>query len=485
MAINTQIPMGVQPLQYQATDPSAGLNALARTMQIEGAQNQNALATYGLAKAKRQDAQMNSLMTALQGGGIDLSTPEGQGKAFSIAPEAAGPIIKNFQDAQVSRSTVTKNNSEAGKFDAEAAAKTTALYRDALANVNDPASAAAWMKAQYADPVLGKLMQSHGPVEAAIAQIPTDPQGFQQWRQQNALGMTKFIELNAPKTNVVNTGGTTQMVQTPGLGGPPTVAGTFTNSQSPDSIASNATRLKAVGIEQAGANARSANTIAAENLRAGMGPNGQATPDMEVTAQAIAKGQLPPPSGMALLNPKNARTLARVMEIDPNYDYTTTMAKKKAASDFTTGTLGNSLRSFAVAGQHLDQLGTLVDALGNGNVQLVNQLGNQFSAQTGNPAVTNFNAAKDVVSKEVMKAIVAGGGGVAEREELNKTMSSANSPQQLKGVILQYRNLMAAQHDALLQQRRAAGLPDSTLPGYSQPQQGATPQGWQYLGVQK
>jgi hypothetical protein len=173
-----------------------------------------------------------------------------------------------------------------------------------------------------------------------------------------------------------------------------------------------------------------------------------------------------PPSGMALLNPKNQRILGRVMEINPEYDATTVTAKKKAANDFTSGTLGNSMRSFNVAGQHLDQLGTLVDALNNKDTQLFNKIGNAYSQATGSPAPTNFDAAKDIVSKEVVKAIVAGGGGVTERQELAGLMDKAKSPAQLKGVIQQYRNLMGAQHDALLQQRRAAGLPDSTLPKY-------------------
>jgi len=115
----------------------------------------------------------------------------------------------------------------------------------------------------------------------------------------------------------------------------------------------------------------------------------------------------------------------------------------------------------------LDQLGQLVDALGNGNNQTLNKIGNAVATWNGATPVTDFNAAKDVVAKEVMKAIVGGGGGVAEREELARSMSAVNSPAQLKGVITQYRNLMAAQHDALLQQRDAAGLPRSTLPTYS------------------
>jgi hypothetical protein len=77
---------------------------------------------------------------------------------------------------------------------------------------------------------------------------------------------------------------------------------------------------------------------------------------------------------------------------------------------------------------------------------------------------------------------------VAEREELAKLMSNAKSPAQLKGVIAQYRGLMGAQHDALLQQRRAAGLPDSTLPSYTDANgspPGAAPNGWKYIGPVK
>jgi hypothetical protein len=102
-------------------------------------------------------------------------------------------------------------------------------------------------------------------------------------------------------------------------------------------------------------------------------------------------------------------------------------------------------------------------------MQLVNKIGNTLSQQTGSPAVTNFDGAKEIVAKEVMKAIVAGGGGVGEREELARSLSNVKSPAQLKGVIQQYRNLMSAQHDALLQQRDAAGLPRSTLPNYTEP----------------
>jgi hypothetical protein len=170
---------------------------------------------------------------------------------------------------------------------------------------------------------------------------------------------------------------------------------------------------------------------------------------------------------MALLNPKNQRVLGRVMEINPQYDYTEVAAKKSAATSFGTGQLGNALRSVSTANAHLDQMNELVDALGNGNTQVINKVNNWYQTQTGNPAPTNFNAIKNVVGQEVVKAIVAGGGGVGEREEAAKAFSTANSPDQLKEAIQHYRMVMGAQADNLLAQRDAAGLSRSTLPNYN------------------
>jgi hypothetical protein len=184
--------------------------------------------------------------------------------------------------------------------------------------------------------------------------------------------------------------------------------------------------------------------------------------------------------------------MRRVMEINPNYDATTYAAKLKGAKDFATGQQGNALRSVETANAHLDQMGELVDALNNGNIPIVNRIANAYQQQTGNPAPTNFEAVKNIIGQEVVKAIVAGGGSAGERDEAAKAFSAANSPTQLKQAIQHYRMVMGAQQANLLAQRRAAGLPDSTLPNYSgAPQPGTpasvpgAPAGWSIIGVQR
>ena len=67
--------------------------------------------------------------------------------------------------------------------------------------------------------------------------------------------------------------------------------------------------------------------------------------------------------------------------------------------------------AFGSAVKHLETLGGLIDALKNKDTIQLNRLNNLWR-QTGQTAVTNFDAAKGIVAKEIMKSIVTGGGGV-------------------------------------------------------------------------
>lgn len=172
----------------------------------------------------------------------------------------------------------------------------------------------------------------------------------------------------------------------------------------------------------------------------------------EATVDAIGQGRMKAPTGYALRNPKMANLMDRVNAKYQDFDATEYDAKQKAMRDFSTGTQGNSIRSFAVATDHLGQLNKLIDALDNGNIPLVNKYSNIVAAATGSVAPTNLDAAKLIVGKEVLKAIVAGGGGVEERQELSRTLDNAKSTKQLKGVSESYLHLMEAQKEKLERQ---------------------------------
>lgn len=124
-------------------------------------------------------------------------------------------------------------------------------------------------------------------------------------------------------------------------------------------------------------------------------------------------------------------------------------AQSKAVKDFSTGVQGRQVNAFNTAIDHLSTMDKLSDALQNGDTKAFNAIGNTIAKQTGAPAPTNFDAAKQIVTAEVIKAVVASGGGVKEREEAERNFASASSPAQLKGVINTYKQLLGGQLNSL------------------------------------
>ncbi len=100
----------------------------------------------------------------------------------------------------------------------------------------------AWHESQHTDPVLGPELASRGVTaessRASIMQALQKPGGLEDLIQKSALGMEKFIEMNKPTFQTRNTGGTTDTLQLPGMGGAPSVVSSIKNTQSPDSVAS-------------------------------------------------------------------------------------------------------------------------------------------------------------------------------------------------------------------------------------------------------
>ena len=167
----------------------------------------------------------------------------------------------------------------------------------------------------------------------------------------------------------------------------------------------------------------------------------------------IGKYQIAPPNANAIRNPHEAAILAEVARQYPTFDATEFPARQKALRDFTTGPQGNALRSVSVASDHLSQLADVADALKNGNYPLLNKLSNLYTTNTGGTAPNTFDAMKQIVGDEVVKAILGGSaGGVHDRAELAARLSAASSPAQLSEVIRSYRDLMGAQKDGLISQ---------------------------------
>jgi hypothetical protein len=154
--------------------------------------------------------------------------------------------------------------------------------------------------------------------------------------------------------------------------------------------------------------------------------------------------------------------MARVKQLNPNYDATFFATKNKARMAFATGKQGDTVRSLSVATDHLDQLQDAANALKNGDISLANRIANTWGQQTGHPEVTNFNAMVEIVGDEVAKAVIgSGAGGQGDREGIKKNFNANAGEQQISGAIAKYKGLMGSQLNGLRRQyKQSTGLDD-------------------------
>lgn len=174
--------------------------------------------------------------------------------------------------------------------------------------------------------------------------------------------------------------------------------------------------------------------------------------DLEANAKAIANYQEAPPA-LSSRNPKGYKVMARVMELNPDYDANQYKTKGSSERAFAIGKQGDTVRSLNVAVQHLNLLSDAAKDLNNKDIRTVNRFYNAIGKEFGQPNVTNFEAAKSIVSDEVVKAVIgSGAGSLTDREDLQAKFSSASTPAQLAGVIQTAKGLMAGQLKGLKQQ---------------------------------
>jgi hypothetical protein len=439
MAVDSSI-----ALQAQLPKFDNPLTQFAQVSAIQQAQNQNQLAQYTLAKAQRDDDEAQAVRNLLTQSGGDLE----KGKNALMSAGYYKPALelgKTQLEQQAKQAAIKKDLSATAETDGKVAIQ----RQEAIGNTLGAIAQIPNVTPQHVVNGIrhlvdiGSIQPEMG--QKIVASIPQDQSQLQSWLLTGRNAVLKAAD---------------QMKYT---------------TPTADAKLQSETSIKTTGMNNAASRANNADNISKDLTVAGVGPDGKVSDDVETMAQAIAAGKLPPLSGFALAKPRGQAIMGRAMEINPTYDAGDYAAKNAALKGFSTGKEGTALRSFNVASDHLDTLGQMADALNNGNTQILNKIGNAWAAQTGGTAPTNFNAVKEIVGKEVVKAIVAGGGGVAEREELSKLLESANSPQQLKGVIGHFKELMDAQRSGLMDQyQRTTGRTDGDTvfaPSKKPPQQ--------------
>lgn len=230
MALDPNIALGVRGIEI--ANPLAQYGQVAA---IQNAQNQNALAQFQLGSAQRTEKSQNLLADAYA-----QSTDPGTGKidynklTSLVAAGGGGAQIPAIQKSRLEFETAQTTQQKAQSDLLDAKLKQSRGFLDTL-DPNDPTAPAryiAWHEANHKDPIIGPALSARGvsvdqsrqSIETAISKGPA---AFAALLNQSKLGTEKFMELNKPTTSVVNRGGQSDIVQTPGLGGTPITAGSY------------------------------------------------------------------------------------------------------------------------------------------------------------------------------------------------------------------------------------------------------------------
>lgn len=439
--------MAVDPniaLQVRGIELPNQLAQYGQIAAIQNAQNQNALAQYQLGAAQRAEAKDIARTNALAQAGTNDD-------AIANALLKAGDL-KGYSE-------FLKTRREAQKADVDLTDAKLKQSRLFLENVKTPEEYIAWHEANHKDPILGPMLAARGVTvdqsRARINEALKTPGGFQELLNQSKLGTEKFMELNKPQLSTKDTG--SQLIDRvfEPLSGKITTLSTINKTPTPGEELRHKDAMARLAAETATGVLSPASLELAANLYTQTGtlpPLGIGKGAANVKAQIMNRA-----AEIATGGGTNAADAAtNIIGAKQNIG-----SQTQAVKAFATGKQGQQVNAFNTAIDHLGTMDKLSDALQNGDVKAINFLGNEVAKQTGAPAPTNFNAAKQIVTAEVIKAVVASGGGVTERQEAERNFSNANSPAQLKGVIDTYKQLLGGQLKSLnLQYENTTGRKD-------------------------
>ena len=155
---------------------------------------------------------------ALNFGVLDQGGPSGFYEGFTQAGEKMQANAMAQQKAAQAQQEFGMRQQEfaAGQADkrrvADSAIVTqrTLAARDALLRAPNAKAARAIVRAQHADPYLGRIRQQFGTLEQDLADIPEEASAFQQYKEREAMGVDEFLKRQASTREFATAMGGTQ-----------------------------------------------------------------------------------------------------------------------------------------------------------------------------------------------------------------------------------------------------------------------------------
>jgi hypothetical protein len=177
MALNPNIPLGVRPVEIP--------NAINAMSQVAALQNQ-----MRMVRAAEEEQRVQSEGRARQ---------ERVRNLFAMRRNNPDFLNQLYATDPATAAAYEKSTAESGERQLKVAAAKLDMYQKLLPGINTPEQLAEWYKAQAADPDLRNTPVAAHSIEQKLSQIPSDPAAFIQYRDKVAMGLGKWLEVNAPK----------------------------------------------------------------------------------------------------------------------------------------------------------------------------------------------------------------------------------------------------------------------------------------------
>lgn len=463
-SLDPNIILGIRPAQ--AVDP---LEQAGKVLGIKGALQQQELHGVQLQEAQREFESGTKIRALLQAN--PNATPE---QVMAIDPVKGIAFRKSAMDN-------AKSQAELQKTQQEVLGKAIAQHRDDLANVSTPDDFAHWLSAGYSDPILGPILSKQQPLADALSKIPTDPVAFEQMKQKQALGATAYIKANAPHYSTQDTGGMSNIVATPGLGGTPRVVSSTPKTLGPEGAANRANRLLVAGLDANG------KPIAATQPGEQIDIAKVSAADLEAGYRYFSDGTLPPNMGRGTQGTAQstrirsiAAQISQNLGISPEEARANQLAFKGSASALTPllrreAQIGANVKNFDFNAGQVAQLSQKVDRTG---VPVVNAwLNAGRRSVAGNPDVSAFDVAvKTTVNEfaQIVSGTTAGATTEGEKQKAEKLLSAAQTPAQITSVLNQMKIESQNRMKSFADQKREV-LGNMRAGGASKPEASAAP----------
>jgi len=457
--LDTQLPGRIATIPLQAQE--AGQANALRAMQMMQGMSQNRLSDLNYNEQVRGIEEQKQIRSALSG--VDVTTPQGRMDAIRnaarINPKTGFELQKMFQEDEKRNADLLKTRADIEKIGFDREAKKREQFagelRQLALNPTDENVQAVFSKGIS----FGVPMQDIATDQARILALPLDQRArILAFYGSTAADMIKQVtpEFRGMGGNIYNVSpgavdSTTGMPRNVGaLTAAPSTEAALTSAGAAVKRNEIATRRLNEELAVGAPSQQSIDFMAEIYLQTGvMPPLGMgrqaANLRQQVVARAAELGTAAPATGAAAPTVGDAAS-----NLIANKQ--TRAGQAAAVRDFSSGVSARRVTANNTAINHLATMEKLASDLGNSDIGIVNRASNMFAKETGSTAPANFDAAKQLVAAEVIKAVVNNGGGVTERQEAQENFAKARSPEQLQGVINTYKELLAGQLQSLGQQ---------------------------------